>query len=159
MKSTKALLPIIILFALALCTTSCDKTGPVYEKYLKMKNSTWDRFDQKYFEIPIDDVTKSFDITFIVRTTGKLAYDEIPFYLILTTPAGEERIREIKIPIRENDKMIGELKGNVYETRVVLWQDLSISVKGNCKVSVENLIPKIQTEGIDEIGIVVAKSK
>ena len=159
MKSTKALLPIIILFALALFTTSCDKAGPVYEKYLKMKNSTWDRFDQKYFEIPVDDVTKSYDITFVVRTTNKLAYDEIPFYLILTTPAGEERIREIKIPIRENDKMIGELKGNVYETRVVLWKDLSISAKGNCKVSVENLIPKIQTEGIDEIGIVVAKSK
>ncbi len=159
MKNTKSVLLILLLFAISAITVSCGKEGPVYEKYLKMKNSTWDRFDQKYFEIPIDDVTESYDMTFVVRTTGKLAYDEIPFYLILTTPAGEERIREIKIPVRENGKMIGELKGNVYETRVVLWQDLSISVKGNCKVSVENLIPKIQTEGIDEIGIVVAKSK
>ena len=159
MKHSGTLFNLFLLFAISRFTVSCDKGGPIYEKYLKMKNSTWDRFDQKYFEIPVDDVTKSFDITFVVRTTGKLAYDEIPFYLILTTPAGEERIREIKIPVRENGKMIGELKGNIYETRVELWKDLSISAKGNCKVSVENLIPKIQTEGIDEIGIVVAKSK
>ncbi len=159
MKSTKTLLPIIFLFAIALFTVSCNKEGPIYEKYLKMKNSTWDRFDQKYFEIPIDDLSKSYDITFVVRTTSKLAYDEIPFYIILTTPAGEERIREIKIPIRENDKMTGQLKGNVYENCVILWQDINLSVKGNCKVSVENLIPKIQTEGIDEIGIVVEKAK
>ena len=149
MKNTKSVLLILLLFAISAITVSCDKGGLIYDKYLKMKNSTWDRFDQKYFEIPIDDVTKSYDMTFVVRT----------FYLILTTPAGEERIREIKIPVRENGKMIGELKGNIYETRVELWKDLSISVKGNCKVSVENLIPKIQTEGIDEIGIVVTKSK
>lgn len=156
MKSLKSLIAIVLFFTLSF---SCNQSGPVFEKYLKMKNSTWDRFDQKYFEIPVDDVTKSFDITFVVRVTSKLAYDEIPFYVILKTPAGEERIREIKIPVRENAKMAGELIGNVYETRVVLWKDLSISAKGKCIISIENLIPKIQTEGIDEIGIVVTKSK
>ena len=34
-----------------------------------------------------------------------------------------------------------------------------LSVKGDCKISIENMIPNIQTEGIDEIGIVVTKSK
>ena len=159
MKKTKTLLSIIFVFAISLFTVSCAKEGPVYEKYLKMKNSTWDRFDQKYFEIPVDDISKSFDITFVVRVTSKLAYDEIPFYLILTTPAGEERIRELKIPVRENGKMAGTLIGNIYETRVVLWKDLSITTKGNCKISIENMIPIIQTEGIDEIGIVVTKSE
>jgi gliding motility-associated lipoprotein GldH len=158
MKNPKTLLPIFLLFTISIFSVSCGH-GPVYEKYLKMKNSTWDRFDPKLFEIPIEDPAKNIDIDFIVRITTKLAYDEIPFYIILTTPAGEERIREIKIPVRENGKMAGELKGNVYETRIELWKDINIAEKGKCKISIENMIPKIQTEGIDEIGIVVTKSK
>jgi len=158
MKNLKTPLTIFLLFTLSVFSVSCDH-GPVYEKYLKMKNSTWDRFDQKLFEIPIEDAAKNYDITFIVRITSKLPYDELPFYIILTTPAGEERIREIKIPVRENGKMVGELKGNIYETRVELWKKINVAEKGNCKISIENMIPKIQTEGIDEIGIVVTKSK
>ena len=159
MKNAKLPLSLFLVFALSLTMISCKPGGPVYEKYLKMKNSTWDRFDQKLFEIPIEDPAKNIDINLVVRVTTKLAYDELPFYIILTTPAGEERIREIKIPVRENDKMIGELKGNVYETRIELWKDINIAQKGNCKISIENMIPKIQTEGIDEIGIVVTNSK
>jgi gliding motility-associated lipoprotein GldH len=158
MKNPKTLLPIFLLFTISLFSVSCDH-GPIYEKYLKMKNSTWDRFDPKLFEIPIEDPAKNINIEFVVRITAKLAYDEIPFYIILTTPAGEERIREIKIPVRENGKMIGELKGNVYETRIELWKEINIAEKGICKLSIENMIPKIQTEGIDEIGIVVTRSK
>jgi gliding motility-associated lipoprotein GldH len=159
MKHQSKLLRIFLFFTLSVFTVSCHKAGPIYEKYLKMKDSTWDRFDQKYFDIPVDDINKSFDISLVVRVSGKLAYDEIPFYIILTTPAGEERIREIKIPVRENGKMAGELKGNLNEVRTVLWKEFSITTKGNYKVSIENLIPKIQTEGIDEIGIVVTKSE
>ena len=159
MKNSITLLSIFLSFVISIFTVSCDKGGPVFEKYHKMKNSTWDRFDQKYFEIPVDDANKSYDITFVVRVTSKLAYDEIPFYVILTTPAGEERIREIKIPVRENGKIVGKLTGATYETRVELWKDLSLTGKGKCKISIENLVPKIQTEGIDEIGIVVTKAK
>ena len=158
MKSPGNQLTIFLLLTISLFSVSCDR-GPVYEKYMKMKNSTWDRFEQKLFEIPVDEASKNIDISFIVRITSKLAYDELPFYIILTTPAGEERIREIKIPVRESGKMIGEPKGNVYETRIELWKEINIAVKGNCKISIENMIPKIQTEGIDEIGIVVTKSK
>lgn len=159
MKHQSQLLRIFLLFTLSIYTVSCHKAGPVYEKYLKMKDSTWDRFDQKYFDIPIDDIGNGFDISLVVRVTGKLGYDEIPFYIILTTPAGEERIREIKIPVRENGKMAGQLKGNLYEVYAVLWKDFNMTTKGNCKISIENLIPKIQTEGIDEIGILVTNAQ
>jgi gliding motility-associated lipoprotein GldH len=158
MKTPGNQLTIFLLLTIILFTISCDR-GPVYEKYQKMKNSTWDRFDPKLFEIPVEDPAKNFDINFVVRITNKLVYDELPFYIILTTPAGEERIREIKIPVRENGKMIGELKGNIYEASIELWKEINIAEKGKCKISIENMIPKIQTEGIDEIGIVVTKSE
>ena len=96
MKSPGNQLTIFLLLTISLFSVSCDR-GPVYEKYMKMKNSTWDRFDPKLFDIPIETPAKNIDITFVVRVTSNLAYDELPFYIVLTTPAGKERIREIKI--------------------------------------------------------------
>jgi gliding motility-associated lipoprotein GldH len=160
MKNSKLLLSPILILTLAIGFFSCNKdSGPVYEKYLKMKDYTWDRFDQKFFEIPIVNIEKSQDITFVVRHTAKFPYDNLPVYIILTTPAGTEQIREIKIPVRENGKMIADTTGNLHEIRTVLWNNISLTEKGKYKISIENMIPKIQTEGIDEIGIVVTIAK
>lgn len=160
MKNSKLLLNLILVLLLATAFVSCNKNNSlVYEKYLKMNNSTWDRFDQKYFEIPIADIEKSLDITFVVKPTAKISYDNLPVYIILTTPAGTEQIREIDIPVREKGKIIADSTGNSYEIRTVLWKSINLAEKGKYKISVENMIPKIQTEGINEIGIVVTESK
>jgi hypothetical protein len=42
---------------------------------------------------------------------------------------------------------------------LVLWKGINMAEKGNCKITLENMIPKIQTDGINEIGIVVTKSE
>jgi gliding motility-associated lipoprotein GldH len=137
---------------------ACNK-GPVFEKYLKMKDATWDRFSMKLFEIPVEDEGESYDIILSIRNTAGFQYDKLPVYVILTTPSGEERMREINIPIRENGKMLGEAKSGSFEIKTVLWKEINLADKGKCKISIENIIPKIQTEGIDEIGIVVTKAK
>lgn len=158
MKNSKLILSVVLLFTLAYASVSCDR-GPVFEKYVKMKNFTWDRFDIKLFEIQIEDVEKGFDIKFVTRCMEQFPYDDLRFYVILTTPSGEERMRELTIPVRDNGKMIGVPTGKIYENSIVLWKDISFADKGKCKISIENLIPKIQTEGIDEIGVVVTKAK
>jgi gliding motility-associated lipoprotein GldH len=158
MKKSKHLVSIIIFLALAFTFSSCDR-GPVFEKYIKMKNFIWDRFDIKMFELPIEDASSKYDIKFVARCVEQFPYDNLQFYVILTSPSGEERMREVTIPVRNNGKMIGEPTGKIYENSIVLWKEISFTDKGTCKISIENLIPKIQTEGIDEIGIVVTKAK
>ncbi|MEI8046227.1 MAG: hypothetical protein WCI92_02510 [Bacteroidota bacterium] len=158
MKTSKNLLYFFLFFSITFSTISCNR-GPVYEKYLKMKDSTWDRFSMKLYEIPIEEAGKSYDITLSVRTLAQFQYDDLPVYVILTTPSGEERMREVTVPIRENGTMIGVPKEKVYETSVILWKNINIADKGKCKISIENIIPKIQTEGVDALGIVVTKAK
>jgi len=158
MKRSCPLLNRILTVAVIVFCMSCDR-GPIYEKYLKMKDSIWDRFDQKYFEIPIEHTPIGSDITLIVRNNDKFGYDNLPLYIILSTPAGEERIREISIPICKNGKMTGTAVGNLFENRLKIWENLKLEVKGEYKISLENMIPKIQTAGIDEIGILVTKSE
>ena len=158
MNTTKKLLTIILLASFSFTFSSCNR-GPVFEKYLKMKNSIWDRFDQKFFEFPVEGTGKSYDITFVIRNNVQFQYDDMPVYVILTTPSGEERMREVSVPVRKNGKMIGLQNLNSFESRTILWRNINIADKGKCKISIENMIPKIQTEGIDEIGILVTRSE
>ena len=159
MKTPEYLLRFILFLALAITFSSCDRGGPVYQKSLKMKNSTWDRFDMKLFEFAVDDTTKNYDIALVVNCTESFPYDNLPVYVILTTPSGEERMREVTLRVRENNKLSIEPESKKAEARVVLWKGIAMSQKGKCKISIENMIPKIQTEGIDEIGIMVTESK
>jgi len=158
MKRPQQFLSFLLFLTFCFSLNSCNN-GPVFEKYSKMKDATWDRFSMKLFEIPIEDVGQSYDISLSVKNTEKFQYDKLPVYVILTTPAGEERMREVNIPIRENGKMLGEAKEGSFEVKTVLWKEINLADKGKCKISIENIIPKIQTEGIDEIGIIVTKSK
>ena len=68
-------------------------------------------------------------------------------------------MREINVPVRENGKLISDPKTSKSESRIVLWRKISLTDAGNCNITLENMIQKIQTEGIDEIGIVVTESK
>jgi hypothetical protein len=68
-------------------------------------------------------------------------------------------MREVNVVVREKGKLILDTKTAKAESRLVLWKGLKMSDKGNCKITFENMIPKIQTEGIDEIGIVVTKTE
>ena len=158
MKPMKLNISFFLLFLTSITFISCSR-GPVYEHYVKMQNTTWDRFDIKKFEIPVTEAAQSYDITAVVRCTESFQYDNLPFYAIITTPSGEERMREINVPVRENGKLITDPKTSKSESRIVLWRKISMTDAGNCTITLENMIPKIQTEGIDEIGIVVEKSK
>ncbi len=158
MKIVKRSISTFLFLILALTFTSCDK-GPVSETYLKIKNSTWDRFDIKQFDIPVAEPGQIYDITLIVRCSDKFQYDKLPLYAIITTPSGEERMREVSIMVRENGKMITQPDATKSEAHLILWKGINMADKGNCKITLENMIPYIQTEGIDEIGIVVTEAE
>jgi len=158
MKSLKFSLSIILLLTLAFTISSCNR-GPVFEHYLKMKNTVWDRFDIKQIEIPVEKAPVNYDITVVVHCTERFQYADLPFYVILTTPSGEERMREVTVPVRENGKLILDPETGKAKVQLVLWKGLNMGDNGICKITFENMIPKIQTEGVDEIGIVVEKSK
>ena len=156
----KSRIPFVIIFLLSVCmvASSC-KHKPIYEKYLKMKNSTWDRFTIQQYDIPIEDVGKSYDFTLSVRNTSQFQYDDLPVYVILTTTSGEERMREVHLTLHENGKLVGTPNGKIFQVQTPLWKNINISEKGKCKITLENIIPKIQTDGIDEIGIIVTRSQ
>jgi gliding motility-associated lipoprotein GldH len=158
MKLLKLQILLAIMVVVPLVFTACSK-APVFEKSIKMKNTVWDRFDIKQYDVAIAEAGKSYDIEVVVRCTEGFQYEKLPFYVILTSPSGEERMREVTVPVRENSKLITNVETSKAESRLMLWKGIKMADKGTCKITLENMIPKIQTEGIDEIAIVVTEAK
>jgi gliding motility-associated lipoprotein GldH len=134
---------------------SCSTREPVFEKYHKFENSSWDRFNKIVFNIPIVKPDVDYTITLVLKPNKSFIYNSMPVYVIMNTPAGEERMNEVKIAVKDGGKFIGEVEGQPLVIKTVLWQSLHISDKGTCRISIENMVPKILTEGISEIGIIV----
>jgi hypothetical protein len=69
--------------------------------------------------------------------------------MILDTPSGEERIREYLMQIRDkNGNYSGTLTGDTCITQIFLKRKLYCSKKGILKVEIENLNPRMETEGV-----------
>lgn len=142
---------------ISLLAFSACKSEPVYQNSCEMKGNTWSRFDNKTFEIPIAEGGKSYAIFLTLKRTADFPYDEFPVFATLKTPAGEERTKEFNFKLREYIKTGDEVKDSLsYE--LPLWKELFISDKGKCTLTIENIIPKIETPGIASVGILVKKA-
>jgi gliding motility-associated lipoprotein GldH len=145
------------LFTL-LALISCSSKGPVFEKYFKFENNTWDRFKQVIFKIPIERTDIEYDISIVMKPMADFPYNDMPIYVIMNTPSGEERMSEVKVHLKEKGVFIGATEGKPVIIKAPLWKALLITDKGTCRISIENMVPKIQTPGIAEVGIIVEQA-
>lgn len=153
----KRRITIVALFSL-LVLVSCNSSGPVFEKYFAFENNSWDRFKQVLFNVAIEKTDIEYDISLLLKPTKDFPYDDMPVYVIMNTPSGEERMSEVKVHVKQNGAFIGAEEGKPVVVKAALWKALQITDKGTCKISIENMVPKIQTPGITAIGIVFEKA-
>jgi len=134
-------------------------SGKSYEIYHPMKNHSWNRYNILRFEIPIKKTDISYDISLWVSLTKDFRFKELPFNMIMNTPSGEERINEYSLRIKtKTDSFLGTWKEDSCENIIFLKKDLRISKAGNLILDIENLTPRMETEGVLGIGIRVTPS-
>lgn len=150
----RILLPVVLFFFVL---TSCNK-APVFDEGHIFGEDIWNRFDKISFKVPVKHKDGYYDIYFIVKHTAALTEDRLPVYFIMNTPSGEERMKEVKLKVRDNQAYNGENAEGTYTLKTLLWQGVSIPETGTMTVEVENIFPKIQVDGLKEIRLVVEKT-
>jgi gliding motility-associated lipoprotein GldH len=145
-------------FAMFLAFAAC-KSEPAYQNIHAMQGNTWNRFDNQAFEIPVNESGKSYDIFLTMKRTADFPYEELPVNVVLQTPSGEERIHEFTFKLSQSIKDPNQESSDSLISKFLLWNEILISDKGKCTITIENLIPKIATPGIANIGIVMKKSE
>jgi gliding motility-associated lipoprotein GldH len=148
MKATVFSLWSLLLFVVFGC--SDNKEVMVYHKF---KDQTWSRFDLLHFDIPVNAPEKNHDVSLFIHHTADYEFDNLDFNMIMTTPSGEERIKEYHIDIRRKDGgFIGQCTKDSCEVSVVLKKGLKLT-KGILILEIENLVPRMQIKGLLGLGI------
>lgn len=134
---------------------SC-KPSKIYEKDIPFKYNLWNRFDILNFDIPVKKAGV-YDIILKIKHTGEFPFDKLPFNMVISSPSGEERDREYEIEMRNKDgKFLAKnTQGDIFEMEYTLRKEFDFNSPGIYTIKIENLIPKIETPEIIEIGLVV----
>ncbi len=140
-----------LLFLLIL--SGCKKNNEII-RYHKFNNQTWNRFEKIRFDIPVLEIDKRFDVFFFANHTKKYEFDNLEFNMIMTTPSGEERIKEYKFLLKDKT---GGFTGNCNQdsctASIALKKGLWIDKKGMLRIEIETLVPRLQINALLGIGI------
>jgi len=156
MKGIAGFIPVFALVTI-LIVMGCTREKPV-EKYFRFGNNSWNRFNKLEFEIPVEKKNKTYDIFLDLHVTKLFSHRELPINMILNTPSGEERIREYLVKIQNTDgSFLGECKDDSCCVKSALKRGLLVTKEGVLKIEIENLTPRLETDGILSAGIILVK--
>lgn len=150
---------ILFFSVIALFLFSCNK-NKVFEKYITMDDNEWPMDKVLKFEVPIDDTSSFYNVIIPVRHIDNYPYDGLLVNVTLNTPSGEERSKNYKLKLRdENGKFIGDPGGDIWDADVIIMEKTKFNSAGTYKFEIVNGMPKTPTVCIMEVGLKIEKAE
>ena len=138
--------------------TGC-KNSETKELYHKFPDKIWGRYNLLSFEIPVKNVDKSYDVYLFARFSFDFKYEKLDFNMVMNTSAGEERINEYTLDVKSKSGVfLGDCNNDSCQGTILLKKELKLTKSGILKLEIENLTPRLMTEGILGIGIRIIQS-
>jgi gliding motility-associated lipoprotein GldH len=125
-----------------------------YELYHKFPDKTWARFNLLSFEVPVKNIDKPYDVYLFARFTPDFQYSTLDFNMVMNTADGEERIHEYQMKIKsKSGTYLTECQKDSCESTILLKKQLNLTKPGILKIEIENLTPRMVTEGMVGVGV------
>ena len=141
----------VFFILLSFLATGCSQGKTDY--YHRFNNQVWQRFNILSFEVPVEKTGVPYDILFFAHHTKEYEYDNLDFNMVMTTPSGEERIREYTFTLKRYGSFTGKCNGDSCEAVIPVKTDITFSKKGILKIEIENLVPRLEIKGLLGVGI------
>jgi gliding motility-associated lipoprotein GldH len=150
---------VLLLAVIGFLAAACNNNKPVSQTH-KFKNGVWERFDFLKFELPVENIKATYDISVDLRFTSEFPAESLYVNVVMTTPSGEERIKDYNLTVKDrNGNFLGTKTDGVYHLSVPIRKGIRFNEAGICKFEIENLMPKYVTSGIVEFGIKIEEKK
>lgn len=133
--------------------SGCKKNNEIIS-YHRFNNQTWNRFEKIRFDIPVLDGNMRYDVFFFANHTREYEFDNLQFNMIMTTPSGEERIKEYLFLLKnKTGGFTGECTGDSCTATISLKKGLRMEKKGMLRIEIETLVPRLQINALLGVGI------
>jgi len=141
----------VILITIVMAGCRHDKVNELYHKF---PDKTWGRFNLLRFEIPVTQVDKPYNVYLFARFTPAFVYEKLNFNMVMNSTDGEERINAYEMEVKtKSGAFNGKCIQDTCEATILLKRELHIGKPGILKIEIENLTPRLVTEGVGGIGI------
>jgi hypothetical protein len=132
---------LFVLLILAGCSA-----GNADEAYYEFPNNVWHRFTNPEIEMEVVKPGIFYDMYLVLEHDPSLPLKEFPVAVIMTTPSGEIRSRNISFKLHGSGR-----------ARVLLRRDFAYAEKGVCSFEIENRSQNIEMPGMNSIGVVLER--
>ncbi len=148
----------IFFASLIVVLASCGHKK-IFEKHLDIENYSWNRYKKFEYTVPVKEKDVNYDIYIAVRHITQYPFANLMVGLSIYYPGGEERYDEFDLILRDKSgKLIGDGTGDIWDISIPVIKNISFKEAGNYKFEIENLMPKFETPGIMQIGLIVKKA-
>lgn len=149
---------IFVSLLVVLVLSGCSRST-LFKDYIKLDNVSWNRGNIIEFEVPIDENVVS-DYFLALRHHTYFSYDYIDVNITFYTPDGEMRSRNYHYNLKnEKAEWKGDGMGELWDINFPIRKNVKFNKSGICKVRIENIMPRMETPGIIEVGLIVKKSE
>jgi len=154
-KSIKFLLIFFTLWQ----PSACTNLQPIEVKHVFPEN-IWNRFDLIELETIIDKIDIHYDLYLHIEHDSSYPFDSLYINVALYLPSGEIRVKEYTFDMKdENGDFLSQLSEGKGDQFFLLREDFYFSEPGTFKVEIECLIPRVEIKGVQNIGIILKKTK
>ena len=133
---------------IALLLAGCGGSKNISE-YYSFPDDIWKRFDNPIIEAGISHSGIKYIMYLELEYDPSLAPDQLPVTVIMTTPSGEIRSRDVTLEPKPAQSI----------ARVTLRKDFAFTESGSCTFEIENRSQYVETKGVKRIGIVIESEK
>jgi gliding motility-associated lipoprotein GldH len=151
-KHEKLIFMILFSAMVAFLIPGCGN-GESRELYHRFRDKSWARFNILSFEIPVNKA-RNYNLYLFARFTPEFQYGTLDFNMVLNTPAGEERIHEYQMEVKSKSGDFSiECNKDSCQGTILLKREINIAKPGILKIEIENLTPRLSTDGVLGVGI------
>ncbi len=145
------------LLILSIIGASCSQKK-VFEQRHTFDQLKWNRFESIFFETDIKDITSTYSFTVELRHHTVYPFPNLAFTIAVYSPSGERRIKDLDVPLRNPDNTFKALgNGDMWDIDIPVFEKFSFNEPGHYKIELENRMPKFDTPGIIDIGLLIKK--
>jgi gliding motility-associated lipoprotein GldH len=146
------------VMAVALATlTSCDNNR-VYESYVSVPESGWDKDSVMVFTFEVDKLDQSYDLAINIRNKVDYPNSNLWLFLEIENPSGKVERGKIEcILAANNGKWLGKGWGSLYFVRVPFKQQVRFAEEGTYRFRIRQGMRAEVLKGIYSVGLRIDK--
>jgi len=150
---------IISVIIIASCLLSSCGKGTVYNEFLPVKDKMWNKHDEYFFHVEIKDNSIKYDVTIQLRNNNMYPYQNLWMLCDELQPSGVSVKDTLEYMLADD---FGKWKGNgisLYQNRILLKSNYHFPDTGKYTISIRHGMRDDELKGIENVGIVIEKSK